>query len=45
MNAKKEGTPVPAVTPTLEETPTSVVKIAEEGMLTTAGPEQQQKTQ
>jgi hypothetical protein len=45
MNANKERTPVTARTPTSEGTPTSVVTIAEEGMLTTAVPEQQQKTQ
>jgi hypothetical protein len=34
-----------AGTPTSEGTPTSVVTLGAEGMLTTAGPEQQQKSQ
>jgi hypothetical protein len=42
---KKEHESVTAGTPTSEGTPTSVVKKGTEGMLTTAGPRQQQKSQ
>jgi hypothetical protein len=41
----KKGKPVNSGTPTFEGTLKSVVTLGAEGILTTAGPEQQQKSQ
>jgi hypothetical protein len=45
MNAKKEGTPATLGMWTSEGTITSGVTVQAEGMLTLAGPQQQQKSQ
>ncbi len=42
---KTEGMPVTAGTPITEGTPTTVVTLGEEGMSTTAGPQQPHKRQ